>query len=175
MKYTSVNPLQSSPAPATSGSGGGSWAGPPYHGPDYPAGGPSTPNSSQGTPSSASNSKLKEQDQGGSGKSGSSQSLAQKQADLLSPHNAELRKTGSISSLRDALLATTASAAPSTQQYGSYSSPRMVDHQASPVTPSTNLPTTPEPTSSGEYSRDQERPPCRPCASWRKAALSHDE
>lgn len=60
-----------------------------------------------------------------------------------SPRNSELHKVGSISSLRDALLATTASSS-MTQQYASYSSPRMGEHQASPVTPSTNLPITPE-------------------------------
>lgn len=127
--------LQSSPASATPGSGGGSWPpGPPYQGPphgtDYPPGGPSTPNSSQGPPSSSANSKLKDQTP--------EQAPPQKQVELLSP---ELRKAGSISSLRDALLATTASTTQS-QQYTSYSSPK-IEHQASPVTPSGN-PMTPE-------------------------------
>lgn len=133
--------MQSSPATGASGGGAGSWPpGPPYQGPspDYPAGGPSTPNNSKSHTSSSSNSKLKEQD-----KAPKETSLSQKQVEILSPRNSELRKTGSISSLRDALLATTASSAP-IQQYTSYSSPRMGDHQASPATPSTNLPMTPE-------------------------------
>lgn len=118
-------------------SGGGSWPpGPPYQGPDYPPGGPSTPNNSRPPHSSSANSKLKDQDK-------ASKETSQKQVDVLSPRNSELRKAGSISSLRDALLATTGSSTPS-QQYSSYSSPRMADHQASPVTPSTNLPMTPE-------------------------------
>lgn len=54
--------------------------------------------------------------------------------DLLSPRNSELPKSSSISSLRDALLATT-SIASSSQQHASYSSPRMAEHQLSPVTP----------------------------------------
>ena len=74
---------------------------------------------------------------------------AQKQQmDLLSPRNSELPKSSSISSLRDHLLASTTASASSSQQYGSYSSPRMGggehQHQASPMTPSANLPMTPE-------------------------------
>lgn len=133
--------LQSSPAPATSGSGRGSWPpGSSYqgpHSPDYPPGGPSTPNSSQGPPSSSANSKLKDQD-----KAPKQAPPPQKQVELLSPLNTELQKAGSISSLRDALMATTASTTPSSRQYTSYSSPK-IEHQASPVTPSGN-PMTPE-------------------------------
>lgn len=139
------NSLQSSPAPATSGSGGGAWAAaPPYQSPDYPSGGPSTPNNSRVPPQSSSNSsKLAVQDKGAKSSS-SSQPLSQKQQmELLSPHNSELPKASSISSLRDALMATTSTAS-SSQQYSSYSSPRMGEHQASPMTPSTNLPVTPE-------------------------------
>lgn len=129
-----TNALQSSPAPP--GSGGGSWPpGPPYQGPDYPPGGPS---------SSSATSKQKDQDKAPKPAQGP---LSQKQVELLSPQNSELRKAGSISSLRDALLATTASATPSQQQYASYSSPGMGERQASPATPSTNLPMTPESTS----------------------------
>ncbi len=78
-----------------------------------------------------------------------SQPLSQKQQmDLLSPQNSELPKSSSLSSLRDHLLAGTTASASSSQQYASYSSPRMgggeQQHQASPLTPSTNLPMTPE-------------------------------
>ena len=103
-------------------------------------------------PSPSSNSsKLKPKEKGtpkGVGGVGS-QPLSQKQQmELLSPQNSELPKTSSISSLRDHLLASTTASASSSQQYASYSSPRMgggdQQHQASPMTPSTNIPVTPE-------------------------------
>lgn len=71
------------------------------------------------------------------------------QVDLSSPRNSELPKAQSISSLRDALLATTSITSPS-QSYASYSSSRVrvgggVDQQTPPITPSGHLPMTPEP------------------------------
>ena len=117
-------------APTSSASGGGAWHGPP----SYPVR-VDSPSSSV-----ASSSKLKTQDKGGNPAGQGSSSTQKQQVDILSPQNSELRKTGSISSLRDALLATTAASSPA-QQYPSYSSPRMADHQRSPMTPSSSLPT----------------------------------
>lgn len=141
---------QSSPAP---GGGGGAWQGPPYQSPEYPAGGSSNSRGIAHSPSSNS-SKLKSKEKGTpkgmQGGGVASQPLSQKQQmELLSPQNSELPKSSSLSSLRDHLLAgTTASTSSSQQQYASYSSPRMgggdQQHQASPMTPSTNLPMTPE-------------------------------
>ena len=127
--------FQSSPAAPPGGGGGGAWPGPPsYQGPDYPSSGPSTPNSSRGP---SANSKVKGQDKGGKGSSQKQQTEHHN-----SPRNSELNKAGSISSLRDALLATTTASSSMTQQYTSYSSPRMGEHQASPSTGT--LPMTPE-------------------------------
>ena len=124
----------------------GSW---PYRSPDgYPPGVLPTPGQSQQQQQQSQQTQQpaappQAQQQQATGEVYRQQS--QQSLGVMSPHtpySGELQKQPSVSSLRDALLATTPSSQSQQQQYPSYNSPRM--NQPSPMTPTANLPATPD-------------------------------
>lgn len=123
----------------------------------YQAGGPSTPSGPQQphTPQASSQPQTPQPSTSAGGGAAVSQMYRQQsQQSAMSPQtpysSSELQKQPSVSSLRDALLGPTPSSTSQAPQYSSYSSPRVPPHgpemmnQASPMTPSANLPHTPD-------------------------------
>ncbi len=138
----------------------GTWS---YHSSDgYPSGGPSTPGipqqprtpQPQQTPSQPQTPQPASSTGGGGTASQMYRQQSQQSVGVMSPQtpysSSELQKQPSVSSLRDALLGPTPSSASQPPQYGSYNSSRVpppgpeMMNQPSPMTPTANLPHTPD-------------------------------